>query len=392
MKKHLIPIICICLFTPLLSGCWDRIEVNDLAIVTAAAIDLTEDNQLKVSVQVFIPRILGKGGELGGGVDSTFVRDGIGSNLANAVSMLQMKFPRRIFWGQCKTFIFGRALAEKGIQESYDFLSRHPQPRDRAYIYISKGEAHDVLRLLPPLERFSGEVLKELSTFQTGQRITLNDLGIAMKNESQAVSLPLVEILPAEKGKKETETIPYLDGLAVLKKDRLIGTLDERKTRGVLWIRNEMKQYTISFKPEEEEGEISLTPVKGSVKLTPEVKKGQWIMFVKVKTEGDVVQNETNLNLANPKIIEKIEKDYQKNIKERIELSITNLQEELNADVVDFATEFHRKYPKEWKKAKDQWDEVFPEVKVVVQVEAYIRRPGYITTPGGLPENEVKNE
>ena len=30
---------CICVSILFLSGCWDRMEVNDLAIVTAAAID-----------------------------------------------------------------------------------------------------------------------------------------------------------------------------------------------------------------------------------------------------------------------------------------------------------------------------------------------------------------
>ena len=51
----------------LLSGCWDRVEINDLAIVTAAAIDATDDNQIELSLQVFIPKALGSGGGQGGG-------------------------------------------------------------------------------------------------------------------------------------------------------------------------------------------------------------------------------------------------------------------------------------------------------------------------------------
>ena len=37
-------------------------EINDLAIVTAAAIDATDDNQIELSLQVFIPKSLSSGG------------------------------------------------------------------------------------------------------------------------------------------------------------------------------------------------------------------------------------------------------------------------------------------------------------------------------------------
>ncbi|MEH6996427.1 Ger(x)C family spore germination protein, partial [Neobacillus drentensis] len=49
------------------TGCWDRTEVNDLAIVTAAAIDKKENNQIELSLQLFIPKSLSMGGGQGGG-------------------------------------------------------------------------------------------------------------------------------------------------------------------------------------------------------------------------------------------------------------------------------------------------------------------------------------
>ena len=42
-------------------------EINDLAIVTAAAIDKKENNQIELSIQVFIPKALSSGGGQGGG-------------------------------------------------------------------------------------------------------------------------------------------------------------------------------------------------------------------------------------------------------------------------------------------------------------------------------------
>ena len=64
----------------------------------------------------------------------------------------------------------------------------------------------------------------------------------------------------------------------------------------------------------------------------------------------------------------------------------------MKVDILGFAEEFHRKYPREWKKVKKDWDEIFPTVKVTLDIKAYIRRPGLSTTPQGLPEDEVKEK
>ncbi|WP_243291653.1 Ger(x)C family spore germination protein [Bacillus sp. FJAT-47783] len=387
----------ICIIVILLTGCWDRVEVNDLAIITAAAIDYHEDDQIKLSVQLFIPRAISSGGESGGGTggdEQTIVRTGIGINLADAISKLQVNIPRKIFWGHCKVFIFGEELAKNGIQETMDFLLRHPQPRERAYMYVSKGEAKKILSLIPPIERYSSEVLREISDLKIGMLVTMKDLDLMLTSEAQAPALPLVEILPPEEGKEETKTIPIIKGTAVFKKDKMVGEISQTNTRGLLWFRKEIKDYTANVKIDDEGEEkiLSLMPVKTAVNLKPTIKNNQWIITVKIKTEGDIVQNGTNYNTMEPAIIDKFERKYREDIENRIQSSFAVIQNDLNADVVNVASEFHHFYPKEWDKVKKKWDEKFPEVKLDLDVEAYIRRPGYISTPGGLPEDEVKKK
>ena len=84
-------------FIPLLflTGCWDRIEIHDLAIVTGAAID-QKDDEIELSVQVFIPKAMGSGGgqSSGGGGKITYTASQTGKNIADALSKLQGKFPR----------------------------------------------------------------------------------------------------------------------------------------------------------------------------------------------------------------------------------------------------------------------------------------------------------
>lgn len=381
---------------PIVSGCWDRVEINDLAIVTAAAIDKKDNNQIELSLQVFIPKSMGSGGgqggpSQGGGVATTLVRTEIGSNISDALSKLQSKIPRKIFWGHCKVIIFGEQLAKEGIQEQLDFLLRDPQPRERANVYVSEGKAKPILESEPPLESYSAKVLKELSELHIGMLVPLQKLDEMLTGKPQGAALPFIKILPPEKGEKNLQGIPYIVGTAVFKKDKMTGTMTEKETRGLLWLRDEMESYTVSIKPKGVKGEISLSPVSAQIKIIPQIINDKWKLLVKVNTEGSVIQNETNLNLSNPNSIKVAEEAYKKGIEKRILLAFRQTQQK-KADILGLGKEFYRKYPNQFNKVESQWNEVFAKMEVEIDVNANIRRQGYINKPAGLSENEVKDK
>lgn len=376
-----------------LSGCWDRVEVNDLAIVTGAAVDKNEDNQIELTIQIFIPKLLSSGGGQSGGSGGrniTTTISQVGRNLADAMSKLQGKIPREIFWGQCKVFIFGKEIAEQGIQEQIDFLLRHPQPRERTYVYVSEVKPKTILEIMPNIERYTAEVLREITKFRIGMQITLQDVDEMLTGVAQAAALPYVKIKTEQLSEGKPLKYVHVHGTAVFHKDQMIGTLTEAETRGILWLRDEIKGYTVSVKVEDEEGLVSLNPVSARVNLTPQIIGGEWKMNVNVDTEGAIVQNETNLDFGDPKMLKKVESAYRKSIENRIQEALQKVQHEQHADIVGFSKEFYRKYPKEWKTVENRWDEQFSEVDVNINVNAHIRREGSINKPGALPQDEVK--
>lgn len=377
-----------------ITGCWDRTEVNDLAIVTAAAIDKKENNQIELTIQLFIPKSLsmggGQGGGGGGGGQMTLTASHKGINIADALSKLQAELPREIFWGQCKVFIFGENAAKEGIQEHMDFLLRHPEPRERAFLYVSEGEAKRILELSSTLERYSAESIREQSKRQLGMQVTMQDVDEMLTSITQTAALPYLKIITQKTTLAKSYKVPQIFATAVFKKDKMIGTLNERDTRGVLWLKDEIKGYTVNVKPKGEKGEVSLNPVSARINMIPRIQGDKWKMLVKINTEGSIVQNGTNLNFSDPNSIKELEKAYKKGIEDRIKLALYKTQHELKADIVDFGEEFHRKYPKQWKRVEKRWGEEFPNVEVNFDVEAHVRRQGYISKPGGMPEEEVK--
>ena len=384
-----------CMSILVLSGCWDRVEVNDLAIVTGAAIDKKDDNQIELTIQMFIPKRISSGSGQGagsGGEKVTETISHIGRNLPDAISKLQEGIPRQIFWGQCRVFIFGKKLAEAGIQEQLDFLLRNPGPRERAYVYVSEVEPKTILEISPNIERFSAEVLREITNNRIGMRTTLQDVEEKLSGVSRAAALPYVKIKTEQLSEGNPLKYIHINGTAVFNKDKMIGTLTEAETRGVLWLRDEIKGYTVSVEIEDEEGLVSINSVSTHVRLTPQIIDGKWRMGVDVVTEGDIVSNETHVDFENPKLLKKVESAYQESIENRIRETLQKLQHEMHTDIVGFSKEFHWKYPKEWKGVENHWDELFSEVDVTINVDAQIRREGQITKPGALPRDEVKEK
>jgi spore germination protein KC len=389
MKRTLLVIL---LPVFILSGCWDSIEIQNLAIITAAAIDSEENHKVKVSVQIFIPRTItsGESGE-DPSLGSTFVREGIGKNLAEAISVLQTNIPRKLFWGQCKIFIFGHDLAKTGIRNELDFLIRHPAPRINSNLYVSEGKASNLLKLIPPLERYSGEVLSKFSQHQeVGVDTTLSDISKDLTEASQSFSLPYIKRLKSDEyARKSYETIPTIVGTAIFKKDKMIGNIDLEETRVLLWLSRKIQRSTVSIKPEENENEVIMMPTSGSVRFKPQIINNQWIMNIQIQVAASIIQNETFLSLLQEDVITKLEKGLENKLRDRISKTLEKIQKEYQADVVGFGRRFHQKYPEQWKKVKDHWDEKFPEVDVKLSVNATIKRSGDIGGPAALPEEEV---
>ncbi|MBY0120972.1 Ger(x)C family spore germination protein [Bacillus sp. S/N-304-OC-R1] len=370
--------------TALLSGCWDRWEINDLALVTAAAIDQKGDDQIELSLQIFIPKAISSGGGQGGSGSGdgliTLVKTHKGANMADALSKVQAELPRRVFWGQCKIFIFGEEAAKKGIQDHLDFLLRHPEPRERAYVFVSDGKAKKILELQSRLERSSAETMRELVELNIGVKTTVQDLNETLTSKAQAAALPFIKIA-TDKKQIDPYHFPKIIGSAIFKEDKMTGFISDKETRGLLWIRDEVKGYTVTIEPKKKNGQISLSPVTAKVNLTPQINGPNWIMNIKIETEGTVVQNDTDIDLSVTSQLQTVEKAYQEVIKKRLRQLIDKAQKDLNADILGFSKEFHRKYPKNWSKVENNWDNVFPEVKINFVVTAHIRREGYINKP-----------
>ncbi|NOU99639.1 Ger(x)C family spore germination protein [Paenibacillus planticolens] len=387
LASSLLPVI--------LTGCWDRTEVNDLALITGAAIDKYDDKSIELTLQIFIPRGPGGGGgglessNKGGSIQTSLVKSAIGVNIADAVSKLQEKMPRKIFWGHTEIIIFGEAVARRGIREDIDYLLRAPQPRERAFMYVCKGSARQILEMNTRIERNSSEIMREIGKSKIILSVTLTDLAQMLMNQSGAAALPFLEILQPDSANNRDNTESFVNKTAVFKDDKMVGSIDDPTSRGLLWLRNEIKTAVVTVTPAGTSGNVSLRLLKSETKLKPLIENGKWKMNVWIHTEDDALQNTTGLDLiSDSKAVEAVEEAMNDDIEQRVGDALHMVQHILKADILDFAGEFHRAYPQEWRKMQENWNDMFPSVEVTVHSDAKMLRPGLSNIKSSKAEEE----
>ncbi|GAA4868244.1 spore germination protein GerKC [Paenibacillus vulneris] len=363
----------------LLSGCWDRTEINDLAILTAGGLDLTEDRKLELSVKQYLvsPSSSEQSGsfssDTGGGSGKSVVRSSRGLSMADAESHLQQVLSRKVFWGQDEVFVFGQRLAKEGLAEPMEFLTRHPIPRERANVFVSQSSAREVMELDPPIERSVSQALRKMAENETGLNITLKELAEMMAGRSRSAVIPWVEIKPGD-GKQAA--FAFIKGTAVLKNGKMIGRMNDAETRGIMWLRNEVQKATVTVSPGESNGLVSLQLLRSRTDLIPHLKGGEWSLTVRIETQDDIVENTSELDLSVPDHISELERELEDDIKRRIQMALERAQKEMKADIFNFADAFYRKYPKEWNRNKDRWDDLYSKLEVNVQAKVKVVRPG----------------
>lgn len=377
-------ILVLILSVTVLSGCWDRVEINDVAIVSAIGVDLVNDDELKLSLQVAIPSKLStaQGGGASGG-KGTFVISETGKTVSEAFRHIQMKMPRRIFFSQSRVLLIGEKLAKEGVANIVDFHTRYHEPRINTMIMFTKGEATEIIKSKPKFENVTAEETKELIKLDVGLSILIRDfenmlLVDGREPVAQEFVLSPIEVDSSKKGEK----IQSLGGVAVFKGDKLIGWLDGPETRGLKWMRNEMETgvITIDIPEEKGSGRISTTINKAESKLVPTLKNGKVKMDIDVEVEIEVIENASNVSLDTESNLEFLNKSVEKEVKERIQIVVDKVQKELQSDVFGFGERVYKKYPKEWNKTfKENWEEIFPQVEVSINPTVYTRRIGLST-------------
>lgn len=373
-----------------LGGCWDQEEVNDLAIVTSLGLDRRENGSIELTVEIVAPQ-QGRGagampgGEGGNAVKSSgqmVIRTAEGLTAGDASARLRTLLPRSLYWGQLETLIIGESLARQGIREQLDFLIRDNEVRLRVMPFVYQGKPRDFLTSAYRLVQSKADFLTGEANRVFKHPMTLNDLVQQFGNESDATALPYIQI--RQQGE---EAVPFMEGYAVFKHDRMTGVMDKELFIGTKWLMDALNRDIVTVNmPEASASGVSLRVLSSKSKLSPRRTEKQWRMDIQIDTELAVIQNTTRHKTSDPDYVHQVEEAAARQIRTFAERSIRQAQRS-GADIFGFGEAIYRHSPREWSSMQNRWKDKFPSLEVDVFVQVNIRRIGMNNVPVGLPRN-----
>lgn len=378
----------------IMPGCWSRKELNEIAVVMAMGIDKYEDGYA-VSAQVL------NSGETdtkqGNSIGSlpVITYKSVGRTIPDALQRMHSMAPRTLYLAHLRVLIFGEKLARQGIADAIDFIARDYQLRTDFFLLVAKGgNASEMLDVVTPFEYIPANslyssILVSHDRWAATGKVTLQKFIIELKRDGSAPVISGVQLKGKQDQGKTVHNIQKINpdtllqhaGLAVFKKDRLVGWLEEPPSKAVNYVLNEVDS-TEGFVECPGEGVVgfqvnrtaSLIQVSLNAKGMPEFN-------VKLKVEADLSTVQCSLNLSLPSSVVDIEKRIEDKFNSNISKYIKSIQVQYGSDVFGFGEALHRQYPKLWKKYRDNWGESFKKMKTHVDTTVAVRRIGSIIQP-----------
>ncbi len=387
-------------------GCWDQREVERLGLVLATGVDMAPGGRIKVILQNINPSamargVVGAGGGGGGaGAGKPYSnRSTESETIFEGIRDLSRQTPRQLFFAHNQVILVTERLArERGLEEVLDFFERNPQVRRTTWFLIAKGDLETLLDEPEPLEQIPAQrifdIINEQHLTSRYAARRLEDFLEMMESDGTHPYTAMIERIKnpaappehrnrlAEGHLAEPHQTIKINGTAIFRRDRMAGQLNPGESRGLLWVKGEVRGGTMEIpNPGQKDRTVTLEILRTKTKLEPALRDGRIYMKVAVKVDSNLAETTGPLDLSKPETINKLEKLQNGAVQKEIESVLAKAQQEYGVDIFGFGQAVHRKYPRQWKEMKGRWSGLFPGVEVQILVDSKIRRTGMITKP-----------
>jgi len=373
----------------MMTGCWDRKELNEIGIVLAMAVDLDPDKGYKVSCQVVVPSEVASNSGKSTTTTVTLVK-ATAPTIHEALYKMTLNSPRLSYMSHVRLLVFSEELARKGMAEVLEALIRDPNFRPDYFLTIAHGSsAEEILTILTPLESIPANSLyyslrNSADSWAPTVEAYADDTVEKMVASGVEAVMTGIEIQGDQitgGSKKNLDSIRpeaslLFSGMAVLVRDRLVGWMNEEESKGYNYIQGNVQETVGHIDCPYGDGKVSLLLLRSETRIEPRLIDGEPEFDVKMKAVQTIYGDSCKSALGSEYAIRQLEKDANKKLAQIMTDSVKAAQTRLKADIFGFGRTFYRKFPTEWKKLGVNWNEKFTTVKVNCIVESQIRRIG----------------
>lgn len=385
------------LLLPLLSGCYNYRELNELGITTAVSIDY-KDNNFYVIAEVINPI---KQQDASSSNNSPFINyNSSSSSLQDAFRKVVLESPRQLYAAQLEIIVLSEEVVNNHLEEVLEYFARDPEARTEIKIIVAKTEdstkAITLQTLLTSLS--SSNIIKSLDlqskVLGMDYPVTLNELLNMYIDPYLEVVLPSMTLYGNYEIGDEKENITTsspkaivkIDGSTITKDNKILGYLDLEESKILNLINGKLKETII--KMNYYDGYIIFEPNRIKVSRELDIKNN--IIKINISGYSKTKEIQSNIDLKDPKEVEKLNKALNMELEKKITDTFNSIREKYDTDVFGFQELYYRTNYKYFKENCTNWyEDIYPKIKLEVKANVRLYEKG--STLGGL-RYERKNK
>lgn len=387
----------ILLLLPLLSGCYNYRELNELGITTAVSIDY-KDDAFYVIAEVINPI---KQQDASSSNNSPFVNyNSSSSSLQDAFRKVVLESPRQLYAAQLEIIVLSEEVVNNHLEEVLEYFARDPEARTEIKIIVAKTEdstkAITLQTLLTSLS--SSNIINSLDlqskVLGMAYPVTLNELLNMYIDPYLEVVLPSMTLYGNYEIGDEKENITTsspkaivkIDGSTITKDNKILGYLDLEESKILNLINGKLKETII--KMNYYDGYIIFEPNRIKVSRELDIKNN--IIKINISGYSKTKEIQSNINLKDPKEVKKLNKALNMELEKKITDTFNSIREKYGTDVFGFQELYYRTNYKYFKENCTNWyEDIYPKIKLEVKANVRLYEKG--STLGGL-KYERKNK
>lgn len=377
-KKTLSFIFLLC-YIMVLSGCWDRRDIEQNGFILGIGIDAAEDEKIEVTYEIALPQSASGGGgeESSGGAESALDVSVIADDIADANTSLLSKVNRYPIFTHLQLLVFGEEYAKEGIHDVMDFFFRNPDIRYRTDVAVALGQAKKILEFEPKTTKAASTYISRIIEQNSKDNFHIfqfQNIGRIYQNyiRKSPIFLSQVSI--------EKDVLDVTGG-GVFKNYKLVGWFSGEDVQGLRWGWGEVIRggdLRIEM-PENKGGKITLSVFRSDSSLIPVLEDDNIIAKSKIYIEGDITSIEShNVDQKVDELFFEWEKAFEDYIRKNVHNTFIKSRDVFGVDNFEIDGKMADYYPEYWEENKENWDEIFKTVELTVDVDVKIRRVGIV--------------
>ena len=370
IKQHnILKLFVLLLLLTLLSGCYDKKELDNLAYVIAIGIDKGEKEDLKITFQIAVPiQISGESAE--GGEKTTFTVSEETDSLYNAMSKINSNISKELTLSHIKLILYSEDLAKNDLTGYVNAFLSNREIRPRTTVAVCEDDIEEFFKAIVP--KLETNPARYYELVLSSSNYTGYNVGSELINFYSDVESPYSEastlLVSLDKSGEEPE--PKFNKLAAFKSYKMVGKLEENDLIVSQLLTNNLNttNYVVAD-IEKPDKKVTINLQENTTpKISVKIEKDKPKINIKLNLEAKLISTGSTANYNQHENKEKLTNTIKESLEKDINNYLYKITKEYKTDIAGFGKIAKQNYLTWNEFEKINWLEIFPNSEYNIEI------------------------